>query len=145
VFKALRGLPVGLDWRDWTMSVEMPDKTCPNCAKPVPYWNNHCFNCGYSYPDTSVLEGGQHSAPAYWDASSRPPSTLIRSYEGGSQADASGKFQAEAASLNEYGYQASSQSWAARARRSRVALVTTPALLGASLILGVIHDPGSED
>ena len=31
----------------------MVDKTCPNCLSLVPAFNDHCYTCGYDFPDVA--------------------------------------------------------------------------------------------
>lgn len=51
-----------------------PDKECPECSKSVPFYNDHCFNCGYDYPASNAAHDDAPDAPL-------PPS-LTRSYHG---------------------------------------------------------------
>jgi hypothetical protein len=34
----------------------MVDKTCPNCLSLVPAFNDHCYACGYDFPDVAPDE-----------------------------------------------------------------------------------------
>lgn len=35
------------------------DKQCPKCGKPVPYFNDHCYSCGFDYPAPALSDRGK--------------------------------------------------------------------------------------
>ena len=48
-------------------------KTCPQCGKDVPYFNDHCFLCGYDYDHAEPADDPLKSVVA------TEPATIVRS------------------------------------------------------------------
>lgn len=80
-----------------------PDKDCPRCGRKVPFYNEHCYSCGYDYPrpDEAAETADDESLPV-----------VVWSYPGRTQADAAVLFQDHARGLAVKGYRPVSQSWA---------------------------------
>lgn len=85
------------------MGERLPDKECPQCKRGVPYYNDHCYSCGYNYP-------GHDDERTIVDETPTEP-IIVWSYPGRTQADAAEVYGRHATKLAAVGYEPISQSW----------------------------------